>query len=224
LRRVYLPRDLISHCIKQAPSEFVFYGREPGKDIIVGGKRVHFGTGGLALYVLDLDRQKRQGTLKDVAELARLADQLEHLDFFIIPVYPHDINIDYVDLNSKYQAMLNTGKPVMGGIFSKQGLESMIELASIIAGSLDNLRRRPFIGFIASITSPLKISSDQAEYIMDVSRYGLPLATSTAPAAGATSPVTLAGTLVQQNAEALLGVIFSQLVNPGAPVFTAPFR
>jgi trimethylamine---corrinoid protein Co-methyltransferase len=218
LRRVYLPRDLVSHCIKQAPSEFVFYGREPGKDIIVGGKRVHFGTGGLALYVLDLDRQKRQGTLKDVAELARLADQLEHLDFFIIPVYPHDINIDFVDLNSKYQAMLNTGKPVMGGIFSKQGLESMIEVASIIAGGLDNLRRRPFIGFIASITSPLKISSDQAEYIMDVSRYGLPLATSTAPAAGATSPVTLAGTLVQQNAEALIGVIFSQLVNPGAPV------
>jgi trimethylamine---corrinoid protein Co-methyltransferase len=218
LRRVYLPRDLVSHCIKQAPSEFVFYGREPGKDIIVGGKRVHFGTGGLALYVLDLDRQKRQGTLKDVAELARLADQLEHLDFFIIPVYPHDINIDFVDLNSKYHAMLNTGKPVMGGIFSKQGLESMIEVASIIAGGLDNLRRRPFIGFIASITSPLKISSDQAEYIMDVSRYGLPLATSTAPAAGATSPVTLAGTLVQQNAEALIGVIFSQLVNPGAPV------
>ena len=218
LRRVYLPRDLVSRCIKQAPSEFVFYGREPGKDIIVGGKRVHFGTGGLALYVLDLDRQKRQGTLKDVAELARLADQLEHLDFFIIPVYPHDINIDFVDLNSKYQAMLNTGKPVMGGIFSKQGLESMIEVASIIAGGLESLRRRPFIGFIASITSPLKISSDQAEYIMDVSRYGLPLATSTAPAAGATSPVTLAGTLVQQNAEALLGVIFSQLVNPGTPV------
>ncbi len=218
LRRVYLPRDLVSRCIKQAPSEFVFYGREPGKDIIVGGKRVHFGTGGLALYVLDLDRQKRQGTLKDVAELARLADQLEHLDFFIIPVYPHDINIDFVDLNSKYQAMLNTGKPVMGGIFSKQGLENMIEVASIIAGGFENLRRRPFIGFIASITSPLKISSDQAEYIMDVSRYGLPLATSTAPAAGATSPVTLAGTLVQQNAEALVGVIFSQLVNPGAPV------
>lgn len=218
LRRVYLPRDLVSRCIKQAPSEFVFYGREPGKDIIVGGKRVHFGTGGLALYVLDLDRQKRQGTLKDIAELARLADQLEYLDFFIIPVYPHDINIDFVNLNSKYQALLNTAKPVMGGIFSKQGLESMVEVASIIAGGLENLRRRPFIGFIASITSPLKISSDQAEYIMDVSRYGLPLATSTAPAAGATSPVTLAGTLVQQNAEALLGVIFSQLVNPGAPV------
>ncbi len=218
LKRVYLSRELISRCIKQAPSEFVFYGRQEGKDITIGGKRVHFGTGGLALNVLDLDRNKRKGTIRDIADLARLADRLEHLDFYIIPVYPHDINIDSVNINSKYQALLNTGKPVMGGIFSKQGLEDMIKIASIIAGGLADLQRRPFIGFISSITSPLKISSDQAEYIMEVARYGLPLATATAPAAGATAPVTLAGTLVQQNAEALMGIILTQLVNPGTPV------
>jgi len=114
--RVYLPRELVTRSIKQAPSEFMFYGREEGKSITIGGKRVHFGTGGLALYVLDLERKKRPGTLKDVADLARLADNLENLDFFIIPVYPHDINIDTVDINTKYQALLHTGKPVMGGI------------------------------------------------------------------------------------------------------------
>ncbi len=218
LRRVYLSRNLVTRAIKQAPSEFVFYGREKGKNITIGGKRVHFGTGGLALYVLDLERNKRPGTIKDVADLAKLADKLEYLDFFIIPVYPHDINIDTVDINSKYQALLNTTKPVMGGIFNKQGLEDIIKIASIIAGGLEKLQRRPFIGFISSITSPLKISADHAEYIMEVAGYGLPLATSTAPAAGATAPVTLAGTLVQQNAEALMGVILTQLVNPGTPV------
>lgn len=218
LHRVYVPRELVSRSIKQAPSEFVFHGRQKGKSITVGGKRVHFGTGGLALYVLDLERNKRKGTLRDIADLARLADRLENLDFFIIPVYPHDINIDTVDVNSKYQAMLNTGKPVMGGIFNKQGLEDIIKISSIIAGGLEKLQRRPFIGFISSITSPLKISADHADYIMEVARYGLPLATSTAPAAGATAPVTLAGTLVQQNAEALMGVVFTQLVNPGTPV------
>ncbi len=218
MHRVYLPRELVTRSIKQAPSEFVFYGREEGKDITIGGKRVHFGTGGLALYVLDLDREKRPGTIRDVANLARLADRLENLDFFIIPVYPHDINIDTVDINTKYQAMLNTGKPVMGGIFNRQGLDDTIEIASMIAGGLENLQRRPFVGFISSITSPLKISADHTEYIMEVARYGLPLATSTAPAAGATAPVTLAGTLVQQNAEALMGVVLTQLVNPGTPV------
>ena len=218
LRRVYISREIVSRCIKQAPAEFVFYGRQKGKNITIGGKRVHFGTGGLALYVLDLERNKRPGTIRDVADLARLADKLEHLDFFIIPVYPHDINIDAVDINSKYQAFLNTGKPVMGGIFSKQGLDDMVKIASIVAGGLEKLQRRPFIGFISSITSPLKISSESAELIMEVASYGLPLATSTAPAAGATAPATLAGTLVQQNAEALMGVILTQLVNPGTPV------
>jgi trimethylamine---corrinoid protein Co-methyltransferase len=218
LRRVYVSRELVSRCIKQAPAEFVFYGRQKGKNITIGGKRVHFGTGGLALYVLDLERKKRPGTIRDVADLARLADKLEYLDFFIIPVYPHDINIDTVDINTKYQAFLNTGKPVMGGIFSRQGLDDMVSIASIVAGGLEKLQRRPFVGFISSITSPLKISSDHAEFIMEVARYGLPLATSTAPAAGATAPVTLAGTLVQQNAEALMGVILTQLVNPGTPV------
>ncbi len=217
--RVYVSRELISRCIKQAPAEFVFYGRREGRDITVGGKKVNFGSGGLALYVLDLERNKRPGEIHDVAELARLADRLEYLDFFINPLYPHDINIETVDINTKYQALSNTSKPVMGGIFSKQGLEDSIKIASIIAGGLENLQRRPFIGFISSISSPLKLGAEHADYIMEVARYGLPLATSTAPAAGATAPVTLAGTLVQQNAEALMGVILTQLVNPGTPVF-----
>jgi trimethylamine---corrinoid protein Co-methyltransferase len=217
--RVFISRELITRCIKQAPSEFVYYGREPGKEIVVGGKKVHFGTGGLAIYVLDLNRIKRPSTVQDIFSLARLADSLEFVDFFIIPVYPHDINIDFVDINSYYYAFQGTSKPVMGGIMNRSGVEDVVEIASLLAGGLDKLRRRPFVGFIASITSPLKISSEQVDLLMKVAEYGLPLATSTAPAAGATSPVTLAGTLVQQNAEALMGVILTQLVNPGTPVF-----
>ena len=56
--RVYLTRESISRCIKQAPAEFTFYGLEEGKEIVLGGKRVHFGTGGKALYVLDRDRKE----------------------------------------------------------------------------------------------------------------------------------------------------------------------
>ncbi len=216
--RVYPTREFISRHIKQAPEEFTLYGREAGKSIILGGKRVYFGTGGLALYVLDLNREKRPSQIDDVANLARLADNLEYVDFFIIPVYPHDLNIDSVDISSFYRAFKNTAKPVMGGILSKTKLDCVVDIASTIAGSLEKLKHRPFVGFIASITSPLKISEDQVEYLMEVAHYGLPLAISTAPVAGATSPITLAGTLVQQNAEALMGVVISQLVNPGTPV------
>ncbi len=217
-RRVFLSRELISRCIKQAPEEFVFHGREKGKDITVGGKRVHFGTGGLALYVMDLNREKRPSHIKDIANLARITDMLEYVDFYIIPVYPNDLNVDSVDISSFFQSLKHTSKPVMGGVFSREGLDQVVDIASTLAGGLDKLKQKPFVGFITSITSPLKISEDQAEYLMEVARYGLPLATSTDPAAGATPPVTLAGTLVQQNAEALMGVILSQLVNPGTPV------
>ncbi len=216
--RAYLSRELISHCIKQAPEEFVFHGRQPGKGIIVGGKRVHFGTGGLALYVLDLARLKRPSYLKDVANLAKITDALEYVDFYIIPVYPHDINVHSVDISSFFHAFKNTSKPVMGGIFDRQGLDEVVEVASSLAGGIEELQRSPFVGFITSITSPLKIGDDQAEYLLKVAQYGLPLATSTAPAAGATSPITLAGTLVQQNAEALVGVVLSQMANPGTPI------
>lgn len=78
--------------------------------------------------------------------------------------------------------------------------------------------RKPFVGFITSIASPLNIDNKYAELLLEVASMGLPLATSTAPTAGVTAPITLAGTLVQQNAEALVGVIITQLVNPGTPV------
>lgn len=217
--RVYLNRKLIWQCIKQAPAEFVFYGREEGKEIVLGGKRVHFGTGGLALNVLDLDRKKRRSTSRDIADIARLVEKLEYVDFFIIPVYPSDAPADVIEINSFYPALKYSSKPVMGGAFSKKGVHDVIDIASRLAGGLDKLVDRPFIGFITSIISPLKIDAVQAECLIEIAKIGLPLVTSTAPAAGATAPITLAGTLVQQNAEALIGVILSQLVNPGTPVF-----
>ncbi len=217
--RVFLRRETISRYIKQAPAEFTFYGLAEGKEIVLGGNKVHFGTGGKALYVLDQNRKRRPALLQDIDDLGHLSDKLEHVDFFIIPTHPHDVNINSIDINEFYHALRSTGKPVMGGIFSKEGLEKVIEMSALIAGGLEELRRKPFVGFITAITSPLKMENDRAEILFETARHGLPLVTSTAPIAGATSPVTLAGTLALQNAEALMGVVLSQLVNPGTPVF-----
>lgn len=218
-QKAYIPPDLVSWCIKQAPGEFTFYGLEEGKEIHLGGEKVHFGTGGKGIYVLELDRKKRPALLQDVANFARLADKLEHIDYYIIPTHSHDVNINHLDINDFYQSLKNTGKPVMGGIFNKKGLDRVIELSTLLAGDAEKLRRRPFVGFITSILSPLRLEQDRGEILFEVARQGLPLVVSTAPIAGATAPVTLAGTLALQNAEALMGVVLSQLVNPGTPVF-----
>ncbi len=218
-QKAFLPPELISWCIKQAPGEFTFYGLQDGKQIHLGGEKVHFGTGGKGIYVMELDREKRPAHLQDVANFARLADKLEHIDYYIIPTHSHDVNINHLDVNDFYQSLKNTGKPVMGGIYDKKGLERVIELSSLLAGNIEKLRRKPFVGFITSIMSPLRLEKDRGEILFDVAKQGLPLVVSTAPIAGATAPITLAGTLALQNAEALMGVVLSQLVNPGTPVF-----
>lgn len=218
-RRVLLSRDLVSRCVEQAPEQFVFYGLEDGREITLGGGNVHFGTGGKALYVQDLDRKRRPALLEDIVNFGRLSDELEHVDFFIIPTHAHDVNINDLDISDFYHALRATGKPVMGGIFTMEGLRDVIEMASILAGSPASLRERPFIGFITSITSPLKMENDRVDMLLETARHRLPLVVSTAPIAGATAPVTLAGTLALQNAEALMGIVMSQLAGPGAPVF-----
>ncbi len=216
--RAYLPHELVSGCIKQAPAEFKFYGQEEGKEITLGGNKVNFGTGGEALYVMDTHRKRRPALLQDIADFACLTDKLNNVDFFIIPTVAHDVNINILNINGYYQAMKNTGKPVMGGIVNVESLRQVIQLSSHLAGGMDKLQERPFVGFISTVASPLKINNDRVEVLMEVAEHGLPLAVSSAPIAGATAPMTLAGTLVQQNAEALIGVVLSQLVNPGTPV------
>ncbi len=218
-KRVYLPRKLVSRFIKQAPSEFVYYGLGEGKEIYMGQDRVYFGTGGQAIYVMEEEQHRRKGSLSDVSRFARLADKLENVSFYITPVICSDVNINNLDVNNFYYALKNTGKPVMSGVFNSEGLHKVVDLASILAGDLKKLQQKPFVGFITAITSPLKLGEDSADILMEVARYGLPLVTTTAPIAGVTAPVTLAGTLSIQNAEAVLGVVLSQVVNPGTPVF-----
>ncbi len=217
-KKVYAPRELISKCIKQAPGEFTFYGRKEGQEIVLGGTRVQFGTGGTALNVLGFDRKKRPSKARDIADIAALVEKLENLDFLVVPLYPNDAAKGKGDINRFFPCFGHSSKPVMGGVYTLQGLRDIVDMASFLAGGRDKLQRKPFVGFITSIASPLRIDDLYAQLLMEVASMGLPLATSAAPTAGATAPITLAGTLVQQNAEALMGVVLTQLVNPGTPV------
>lgn len=218
-RKVFLPPDLVLDCVNRAPTEFYYYGLEEGKEIYLAPNQVHFGSGGKALYVLDLQRQKRPATLWDIASLGKLANVMEYVNFHIIPTNAHDVNVNILDINGFFHSLRNTGKPVMGGIYNAEGLERVIEMASFLAGSKEKLQKKPFVGFITAITSPLKIEETSMQILTTVAQNGLPLVISTAPIAGATSPITLSGTLAQQNAEALMGIVLSQIINPGTPVF-----
>ena len=149
---------------------------------------------------------------------AKLVDALDNIHFFVLPVYPNELPKEEVDVNRFYSAMQNTTKHIMGGVYTIEGIRKVIKIAEKIAGGPDKLRERPFISMITCIMSPLKFDDTYTELMLEVARQGIPLATPPCPMAGATGPVTLAGTLVQQNAEALAGIVLTQQVNPGTPV------
>jgi trimethylamine--corrinoid protein Co-methyltransferase len=222
--RVRIPSAMVEDALDKASSRILLAGRDPENDLILEGKRVRIGTGGSALRVLDLETAKiRPAILQDVGDIARLVDALENIHFYLLPVYPTDVPETSVDVNRFYAALGNTTKHVQGGIFSLQGIRSVIEIGEKIAGGSQALRERPIVSFITCwMVSPLKFETDVTRLLAEVCRQRMPVVLSAAPMAGSTAPVTLAGLLAQLNAEQLAGLTFTQLVQPGCPVIIGP--
>jgi trimethylamine--corrinoid protein Co-methyltransferase len=218
--RVRIPHAMVEEAVDKVPSQVLLAGRDPAHDLLLEDKRVYAGTGGSPTQVLDPGAETvRPGTLSDLADIVRLADALEHVDFIVIPLYPTDVPKEEVPVNRFYTSLINTTKHVMGGMDSVRGAEQVLEMGMRIAGSLEALQERPFISCITSwMVSPLHLDVRVADILLYWCRNGLPLVLSSAPMAGSSAPITLAGTLVQLNAEQLSGIVLTQLVRPGTPV------
>jgi len=218
--RAYFPVTLIEKALAVVPRSFLMAGRETKHDLQISSHCVYLGTGGAALTVLDLDSEApRPSTLRDIALLARLVDGLENIHFYLRPCVPQDIPAETADLNQFYAALMNTTKHVMAGVFSPEAVRDVMELAAMIAGGREAFERRPFISFVTScIISPLQLGSGITRVLLEVVKNRIPVALSSAPMAGSTSPATLAGTLAQVHAEQLAAIVLTQLASPGAPV------
>jgi trimethylamine--corrinoid protein Co-methyltransferase len=218
-RLVRMPREKAVDLIRSAPSEIRLCGREEEHDILLGGNRVYTGTGGTALNVYHQDTGKKTlATLDDLKSIAKLVDNLDNIHLFLLPTYPNDIPIEYVDVNRFFAGLDNTSKHIMGGLYTYEGLRQVIKMAETIAGSTEKLRERPIISMIACTISPLKLDGKYGDFIITIARSGVPVVCPSEPLCGATSPVTLAGNVAMQTVDSLMGVMLTQLANPGAPV------
>jgi len=216
---VKIPRSMLEDAVDSAPASVTLCGREEKNDLVLEGTNTYLGTGGTVLYTLDLETGERRTTgVKDVAGYAKMTDALENVAFFVINCYPNDVKTENVDVNRFYHSLSNTSKHVMGGIYTMDGLKEVIRMGEDIAGGKEKLLERPFISFITLMMSPLTIEVTYSDFLIEISRYGLPVAAPSEPLAGATAPVTLAGTVTCNNAESLSGLVLTQLVNKGTPV------
>lgn len=219
-KTVRLHPKLVEQEARKAPSRVVLYGRKRKNDLVLEDCNVHMGTGGAALRVIDPDNQNiRAGRLVDISRLARLVEGLDNIHFFIRPCTARDISSDNLGVNEFYASLANTTKHVMGTGYTTQGVKDVIEMASMISGSHEKLSKKPFISFnVGWMKSPLTFEENSTSTLIEILKHKIPVALSSTPMAGSTSPITMAGTLTQLHAEELAGIVFCQLVQPGASV------
>ncbi|MCC7360679.1 MAG: trimethylamine methyltransferase family protein [Anaerolineales bacterium] len=217
--RVFVPRALVAQALTTAAREVRLCGQAPEHDLVLSGDRVYLGTGGAAVKVLDLDGQVRASRLQDVFDIGRLVDRLENIHFYLRPVVARDLPNELLDINTYYAALAATRKHVMGNCFTPESVRQVVRLAALLAGGEDELRARPIVSWTNCwIVSPLRFAPETVAVLDEIVSQGMPVTISSAPQAGATAPVTLAGTLVQLTAEQLAGLTYINLVRPGHPV------
>jgi trimethylamine--corrinoid protein Co-methyltransferase len=215
---VKLPRETVMELVGRAPSDITLYGRDPEHNLNLGDARVYAGTGGTALNIIDgVSGDRRRATLQDLKDIAKLVDSLDNIHFFLLPTYPDDVATETVDVNRFFAGLDNTSKHIMGGVYTREGLQDVLRMAEIVAGSADELQRQPIISLILCAISPLMIDGVYGDMIITVSQAGIPVALPAEPLCGSTSPVTLASNVVIQTVDSLAEVCLTQLVNPGTP-------
>jgi trimethylamine--corrinoid protein Co-methyltransferase len=219
-KNITFPKEMILEQVAKAPEKVVLCGQDPKNDLDLSGHRVHLGTGGAAIKILDPETgEVRPTTLRDLYAVSRLVDQLDNIHFLVKPCVTTDIAPEDYNVNWFYACLAASSKHVMSGVNDEKGLHDVVEMAAMIAGGLDKLQERPFISTIACFAiSPLKLCTQSTRIMQAANRSRIPVALSSAPMAGSTSPLTMAGTLAQLHAEQLAGITICQLTHPGAPV------
>ncbi len=216
---VRLPAHIVEDAIRCAPPTITLCGRTPESDVVLESGRVGFTNFGEGIKVTDLETgELREPTKRDVAEATRLIDALPEIDVLERPVGAHDVPQDAVPLHNAEAIFANTTKHVFIGPINGRLLEKIVEMAAIVVGGATALRRRPLVSFITCPVSPLKLVKDCCEIIMGAARAGTTVNVLSMAMAGASSPISLSGTLVTHNAEVLSGITLAQLTARGTPV------
>ncbi len=219
--RIGLPRALVQDTITKAAKTFTFHGRDPARSIEVGGKAVHFGTGGAAVQVLDLDTQTyRAATLRDLHDFARLQDTLNNVSWFTRCCIATDVPDPYdLDVNTAYALLKNTTKPVATAFTLAEHVDPLIEMFDIAAGGKGAFAARPFVkAHISPVISPMRFGEDAVDVTFECLKHNIPVSCITAAQAGATAPATLAGFLAQSLAETLASLVMVNAIKPGHPM------
>jgi trimethylamine--corrinoid protein Co-methyltransferase len=215
-KMAWMPETLVEGALRTTSGHFRLWSRDGSQvvDLQDGQIRGH-NVGGCVRIFDFLKGEARDATQGDLVQLTVLLDALENIHVCRPMVYPRDFPTMLRDIFILGTMLRHTTKPYGVTAYSPENLVYILELTGVIAGNLENLRSRPFLWGSVCPDSPLSYSESTSNILMRYAELGLPVAIAPCPICGGTSPVTLAGTLAQLNAEFLAGLVLVQVIQPG---------
>jgi len=215
--------DLIEAALATCPPVYSLAARDPEQDLPLDGNHVFLGTDGCGVEVIDLETaQKRTSCLRDVGEIARVADATEEVAFHWVAVSAQDMPAEARGLYEIKAVWENSTKHVQTeSIYNVHEAQAAIEMAAAIAGGKEELRRRPVLSLMQCTAPPLGHDGGSLDAALIAAEHGIPTGFMTMASCLTTGPVTLAGNLAVGNAEVIAATALLQLACPGAPVFYA---
>lgn len=215
---VKIPSYVVEDCLRWAPSSIVFYGREQKDDYAVDGKRTGVSPFGENVQVIDRQSRKvRRSVKQDLAQATLLCDYYD-----LVPMVERSMcsgdQIPGAQTLHNFEAMVtNTSKHLLLSFGMADSAKKILAMAHAVAGSKEAFEKRPFVTAFVCPTSPLVLGKQCCEGTITAARGGAGVAIIPMALSGATAPATLAGTLVQHNAEVLSTLVLAQLTRKGTP-------
>jgi len=189
----------------------------------LGGRGVHYGTVTSLPFIADLDGNRRDYTINDCRETTILMDCLDTMEFATATGNSADVPPAVSDVHEQSRIFEHSPKPVLITTHDENGLKAIMDICAVYRGGLAAFKKEPFVIYCVCPISPLKYPDSTLDKMMLAVENGFPFVAVPAPAAGATGPISVAGTLVSGNAEILSALVLAQLLAPGAPFLFGGF-
>lgn len=226
--RLRFPRQVVEDALGKAARDITLMGRDTAHDMHLSGTKVHYGTAGAAVHIVDpATNTYRESTAQDLYNAAQITQSLDNVNFFQRPMVCRDVadNLE-MDMNSIYASVAGTKKHIGMSFSDPSHVAPCMELIHMLAGGEDAWRARPFISNSnCFVVPPMKFATESCETMEMCIRAGMPVLLLSAGMAGATAPSTIAGAVTQATAECLAGLVYVNALVPGHPAIfgTWPF-
>lgn len=217
-RRAYLPADLVQHCLDTKAHSFTLYDSFGNRCTQMGGNIVNYAPLGYSTTYVDTDGVCKKGNYDALLRESKYVDVIDEVNTMHPSIQPCDKPAKVADMYMVKAMLLGTRKPIHSVANSEATAEGIIRLHAEVAGGLDNVVKKPRHMFNLTTFSPLTIRKDGCEVIRQAAKYNVPVMFSTGTMAGATAPVTLAGSMVESLAEVIGHIVLAQIQKPGLPI------